>query len=109
MTDRHDPLRIMTLTRGRAGANTEPVVKLLPSVLIGIGIITGVGFLFFREFVWTYSPVFGWPGWASIIKLLTATIVGGIITHFFIGHYEQNHAWEHGNVQTQRDAIKSRW
>ncbi len=97
----------MTLTRGRAGPMTEPTVKTLPAVVIGVSIITGVGFILFRDFVWKYSPFFGWQGWTPTLKLLSCIAIGGIISQMLINLYESNHKWEHGSILKQIDAIKA--
>ena len=97
----------MTLTRGRAGPLTEPTVKTLPAVVIGASIITGVGFILFRDFVWNYSPLFGWQGWTPTLKLLVATAIGGTMTILLLNYYEYNHKWEHGSITKQIDAIKA--
>ena len=101
--DPHDPLKLMTLTKGRGGSMTEPVVKTFPAVIIGASVIAGVGFILFREFV--YLPKS--PIWKSWLKLAVATAIGGIATHLLLNAYEYNHQWEHGSKTQQINAIKA--
>jgi hypothetical protein len=104
--DPHDPLKIMRLSRGIGGYAPEPTVGLLPRVLISGAFITGVGFLFFGDFVWKYAPLFGWQGWTPTLKLVACIAVGGIISELLINVYESNHKWEHGSVHQQIMAIR---
>ena len=103
--DYADPLGIMTLTRGPTGARTYPLVGTLPSVIIGLSAIVGVGFIFTGgKFI--LSPSIRQENW-WLVKLLGATAVGGIAAHLFIALYEQNHAFQHGSQVKQREAINS--
>ncbi len=106
--DPHDPLKIMRISRSIGGYAPEPHVGLLPRVLISGALITGIGFLFFRDFVWKYGPLFGWQGWIPTLKLAACIGVGMIISELLISVYEANHAFEHGSVTQQNHAIRYR-
>ncbi len=105
--DPHDPLKIMRLyPGGHFGLVPEPMVGVLPEVLIGSAIVTGVGFLFFGDFVWKYAPLFGWAGWTPTLKLLVCMALGYALTELLTHTYESNHRWMHGSREAQIKAIR---